>query len=402
MARRAPRSPQAGLPAPACAHPLPAQHRLSLPQVYWWHDKYRPRRPKYFNRVHTGCAACAAWPAAGSAGWLAGRRLLPQDCWLWAAGWLAGLDVSAFRPTAGILAPLAPPPSQLRVEQVQPDALRRRQPAAQDRHGAAARPRAAQGRPGAAWAGAGAAAPSAPSKRVDRSAAHHDLHSPFTVHPPSPRQGYKFNIFYPELIDRSVAPTYKVERDPSSPDGERLHRRPAIRVVLWASRVGQVGRPRARWSVTPARPTVRGACFIGCLVCCESEGRAGWRKTPPRPAARACVCADLLRPSEGRAGWRQTPPRSTARACVCAGFVAAKRGARAPPLSAKHSCERRPGRLDACPPCIAGCRPKLGDPPARLPVRPQPPPACCASARGRRTRTSPSASSTRSGARGAA
>jgi hypothetical protein len=23
-------------------------------QVYWWHEKYRPRRPKYFNRVHTG------------------------------------------------------------------------------------------------------------------------------------------------------------------------------------------------------------------------------------------------------------------------------------------------------------------------------------------------------------
>jgi hypothetical protein len=22
--------------------------------VYWWHDKYRPRKPKYFNRVHTG------------------------------------------------------------------------------------------------------------------------------------------------------------------------------------------------------------------------------------------------------------------------------------------------------------------------------------------------------------
>ena len=27
---------------------------LLPPQVYWWHDKYRPRRPKYFNRVHTG------------------------------------------------------------------------------------------------------------------------------------------------------------------------------------------------------------------------------------------------------------------------------------------------------------------------------------------------------------
>ncbi|CAH9139210.1 unnamed protein product [Cuscuta epithymum] len=23
-------------------------------QVYWWHDKYRPRKPKYLNRVHTG------------------------------------------------------------------------------------------------------------------------------------------------------------------------------------------------------------------------------------------------------------------------------------------------------------------------------------------------------------
>ncbi|KAM7263785.1 hypothetical protein ACFE04_001468 [Oxalis oulophora] len=22
--------------------------------VYWWHDKYRPRKPKYFSRVHTG------------------------------------------------------------------------------------------------------------------------------------------------------------------------------------------------------------------------------------------------------------------------------------------------------------------------------------------------------------
>jgi hypothetical protein len=23
-------------------------------KVEWWHDKYRPRKPKYFNRVHTG------------------------------------------------------------------------------------------------------------------------------------------------------------------------------------------------------------------------------------------------------------------------------------------------------------------------------------------------------------
>jgi hypothetical protein len=23
-------------------------------EQYWWHDKYRPRKPRYFNRVHTG------------------------------------------------------------------------------------------------------------------------------------------------------------------------------------------------------------------------------------------------------------------------------------------------------------------------------------------------------------
>ena len=24
--------------------------------VYWWHEKYKPRKPKYFNRVHTGAS----------------------------------------------------------------------------------------------------------------------------------------------------------------------------------------------------------------------------------------------------------------------------------------------------------------------------------------------------------
>jgi len=45
---------------PEHPHPQPpppsiAPHHLRpRPQVYWWHDKYKPRRPKYFNRVHTG------------------------------------------------------------------------------------------------------------------------------------------------------------------------------------------------------------------------------------------------------------------------------------------------------------------------------------------------------------
>ncbi len=28
-------------------------------QVYWWADKYRPRKPRYFNRVKTGCVYLA-------------------------------------------------------------------------------------------------------------------------------------------------------------------------------------------------------------------------------------------------------------------------------------------------------------------------------------------------------
>ena len=34
--------------------PLTWRSASAWVQVYWWHDKYRPRKPKYFNRVHTG------------------------------------------------------------------------------------------------------------------------------------------------------------------------------------------------------------------------------------------------------------------------------------------------------------------------------------------------------------
>lgn len=37
---------------------------------------------------------------------------------------------------------------------------------------------------------------------------HYDLDSP----PPKVVQGYKFNIFYPDLIDKTKAPTYKIQR----------------------------------------------------------------------------------------------------------------------------------------------------------------------------------------------
>lgn len=72
-------------------------------KVAWWHDKYRPRKPKYFNRVHTG------------------------------------YEWNKYNQT------------------------------------------------------------------------HYDHDNP----PPKMVQGYKFNVFYPDLIDRTQTPTYKLQADPS-------------------------------------------------------------------------------------------------------------------------------------------------------------------------------------------
>ncbi|CAN1353600.1 CTN [Linum perenne] len=72
--------------------------------VYWWHDKYRPRKPKYFNRVHTG------------------------------------YEWNKYNQT------------------------------------------------------------------------HYDHDNP----PPKTVQGYKFNIFYPDLVDKTKAPTYTIDRDGNS------------------------------------------------------------------------------------------------------------------------------------------------------------------------------------------
>jgi len=73
-------------------------------ELYWWHNKYKPRKPRYFNRVHTGYE----WNKYNST--------------------------------------------------------------------------------------------------------HYDHDNP----PPKTVQGYKFNVFFPDLIDKSKAPTYKLERDASS------------------------------------------------------------------------------------------------------------------------------------------------------------------------------------------
>ncbi|KAI8069268.1 mid region of cactin-domain-containing protein [Gongronella butleri] len=43
---------------------------------------------------------------------------------------------------------------------------------------------------------------------------HYDFDNP----PPKVVQGYKFNIFYPDLIDKTKTPTYRIERDPETPD----------------------------------------------------------------------------------------------------------------------------------------------------------------------------------------
>ncbi|KAG1780261.1 mid region of cactin-domain-containing protein, partial [Suillus placidus] len=48
---------------------------------------------------------------------------------------------------------------------------------------------------------------------------HYDVDNP----PPKVVQGYKFNIFYPDLIDKSKAPTYKIVREHGNEDTVLLH-----------------------------------------------------------------------------------------------------------------------------------------------------------------------------------
>jgi hypothetical protein len=43
---------------------------------------------------------------------------------------------------------------------------------------------------------------------------HYDSDNP----PPKTVQGYKFNIFYPDLIDKTVAPTYKITKEAGQDD----------------------------------------------------------------------------------------------------------------------------------------------------------------------------------------
>ncbi|KAL4266420.1 Splicing factor Cactin [Pleurotus pulmonarius] len=48
---------------------------------------------------------------------------------------------------------------------------------------------------------------------------HYDTDNP----PPKVVQGYKFNIFYPDLIDKSKAPTYRIVKEPGNDDTVLLH-----------------------------------------------------------------------------------------------------------------------------------------------------------------------------------
>ena len=59
-------------------------------------------------------------------------------------------------------------------------------------------------------------------------------HPPSSLSPLLSPQGYKFNIFYPDLIDRSTPPSYHIERDGS--DGEtcliRFHAGPPYEDIV--------------------------------------------------------------------------------------------------------------------------------------------------------------------------
>lgn len=48
---------------------------------------------------------------------------------------------------------------------------------------------------------------------------HYDTDNP----PPKVVQGYKFNIFYPDLIDKSKAPTYRIVKEPGNDETALIH-----------------------------------------------------------------------------------------------------------------------------------------------------------------------------------
>lgn len=194
-------------------------------QVYWWHDKYRPRRPKYFNRVHTGCAqaagcCCARPPAGCCCAWLrySGCCQGGPTCVCWPA--MMRCNWPPLRLQQALISPLAPslpcsyewnkynqthydgdnpPPKTVQVGAGWVDA-----------HGSWCRVGGCRGgkmRQVLVGAGAGRGAALPARAGASQAAAR------------SCQQGYKFNIFYPELIDKTVAPTYKVDKDPTCNDG---------------------------------------------------------------------------------------------------------------------------------------------------------------------------------------
>ena len=60
---------------------------------------------------------------------------------------------------------------------------------------------------------------------VDELSGHISVNIIYSVDNPPPKvvQGYKFNIFYPDLIDKSKAPTYKIVKEPGNDETVLLH-----------------------------------------------------------------------------------------------------------------------------------------------------------------------------------
>jgi len=58
---------------------------------------------------------------------------------------------------------------------------------------------------------------------------HYDHDNP----PPKIVQGYKFNIFYPDLMDKTKAPTYNIEKDGRSLDLKYIY----IYIYIYSGRI---------------------------------------------------------------------------------------------------------------------------------------------------------------------
>ena len=180
-------------------------------QVYWWHEKYRPRKPKYFNRVHTGYE----WNKYNQTHY---DHDNPPPKTVQAPPPPTPPLISASRPPAlsWLPAPRVSSPQVLREQHFPvPSQLWSVQHTVQAGITGVPRRYLCCG----LWPVAGL--PRVHTVLISLLHFVSTRITPLTLRRVlAGGQGYKFNIFFPDLIDKQEAPTYECAPDPEAQDGQ--------------------------------------------------------------------------------------------------------------------------------------------------------------------------------------